>query len=478
MILGKAIKPKSCRNNFNLSMVKQLNKSSTTLSWLNQYNIKTVMTNVKNNDQINYSDLVSIKSVKDKKINTPKPFLNNLDKMGEHAISYMKKLGEYKQFYESLPTNNKPPFLNLTIGGVNRFTKPRNNHDTSSRGYITHLDQNHKKYASLIFKKLGCDIDQDKIGISPMRSKLALQHIFSLFKPGILVAHKPNYKATIDSAVTNYGHVAVEVDVRDRYIALFNEVRNQAKNNLDKPIILLLVCPHNPTAISMNDEEELELHKLIKDIPNLSVIHDIAYQGYHRSYRDAGKIYRNNGMPHENQIYMSILSTSKSIYASGQPAFWFSDKNSFPFIVDHYQRVATGPTSTFVHDLPYYYQTLDNDYMRSVEDNIQIPLLKFIEKNKNKWGLDFWIKPDGPPFITLNVSNKLKELDMCDYSFRELSLRLGCPVLVNNGCLRIALTGFEKSKHIEILDFIKEKLDFIFTLKKNDDIIKNFKKNN
>ena len=122
MILGKAIKPKSCRNNFNLSMVKQLNKTSTTLSWLNQYNIKTVMTNVKNNDQINYSDLVSIKSLKDKKINTPKPFLNNLDKMGEHAISYMKKLGEYKQFYESLPTNNKPPFLNLTIGGVNRFT--------------------------------------------------------------------------------------------------------------------------------------------------------------------------------------------------------------------------------------------------------------------------------------------------------------------------------------------------------------------
>ena len=40
----------------------------------------------------------------------------------------------------------------------------------------------------------------------------------------------------------------------------------------------------------MNDFEEKKLHSLIKDIPNLSVIHDIAYQGYHSPYRDAGKI--------------------------------------------------------------------------------------------------------------------------------------------------------------------------------------------
>jgi hypothetical protein len=45
--------------------------------------------------------------------------------MGEHAISYMERLGEYKAFYESIPTKNKHPFLNLTIGGVYRDTAPR-----------------------------------------------------------------------------------------------------------------------------------------------------------------------------------------------------------------------------------------------------------------------------------------------------------------------------------------------------------------
>ena len=71
-----------------------------------------------------------------------------------------------------------------------------------------------------------------------------------------------------------------------------------------------------------------------------------------------------------------------------------------------------------------------------------------IEKNKKKWGIDFWIKPDGPPFITLDINEKLKRLNMDDYQFRELTLRLGCPMLVNDGCLRIALTGFEKKQHI------------------------------
>ena len=458
--------------NFN----KTTRKYISTLS--NNYHINNIINNVKKQDKIDYLDLVSIPSFdSEKKIIIPSPFLNNLNQMGEHAISYMKNVGEYKQFYESLPTNNKPPFLNLTIGGVNRKTEPRTNYDSSSRGYITHLNDTHKHYVSKIFKQLGCDIEEDKVAISPMRSKLALQHIFGLFQPGVIVAHKPNYKATIDAAVMNYGHIAIEVDVRERYSSLFNEVRKQASlsENKNKPIILLLVCPHNPTAISMNDDEEKELHKLIKDVPNVSVIHDIAYQGYHKYNRDAGKRYRDFGMPHKNQMYIAILSTSKSIYASGQPAFWFSDKNSFPFLLDHYQRVATGPTSTFVHDLPYYYETLDDTYMRSVDDNIQKPLLKFIECNKKKWGIDFWIKPDGPPFITLDITKKLKELDMSDNQFRELTLRLGCPVLVTNGCLRIALTGFKKNKHIELLDKIKERLSYIFLLNKTDPIISTFK---
>ena len=437
-----------------------------------------IVNKINKKNKINYLDLVSIPGMeyKEKSIAVPKPFLKELDKIGEQAICYMKNVGEYKKFYESLPSEKKPPFINLTIGGVNRETEPRKNHDTSSRGYITHLDENHKYYVSKIFKQLGCDIEPDKAAISPMRSKVALQHIFGLFQPSVVVAHKPNYKSTIDAAVINYGHVAVEVDVRERYSALFDEVRKQAivHKNSAKPIILLLVCPHNPTAISMNDEEEAELHKLIEDVPNLSIIHDIAYQGYHKYDRDAGKRYRDYGMPHKNQLYIAIMSTSKSLYASGQPAFWFSDKDSFPFLVNYYQRMATGPTSTFVHDLPYYYHTLDDDYMRSVEKNLQLPLMRFIEKNKMKWGLDFWIKPNGPPFITLDISEKLKKLDMDENEFRDLTLRVGCPMLVNNGCLRIALTGFEKKEHVNMLGEIEERLDYLFTLTKEDDIIQEF----
>ena len=192
--------------------------------------INNIMKNIKKYDKINYLDLVKLPILKpdSKKFAVPKPFLKELDKIGEQAISYMENVGAYKQFYESLPTKNKPPFINLTIGGVNRKTPPRNLFDDCSRGYITHLDKSHKIYVSKIFKKLGCDIEPDKVGIAPMRSKVALQHIFGLFKPGIVVAHKPNYKSTIDAAIINYHHTAVEVDVRDRYLALFKEVRKQA----------------------------------------------------------------------------------------------------------------------------------------------------------------------------------------------------------------------------------------------------------
>ena len=437
-----------------------------------------IIQNVKKNNKINYLDLMSIPSSKNKEkpIYIPKSFLNNLDKIGEQTISYMEKVSQYKKIYESQSIKNKLPFINLTIGGVYRKTKPQKDYHTSSRGYITYLNDKDKYYVSEIFKELGCDIEPDQVAISPMRSKLALQHIFGLFKPSVIVAHKPNYKSTIDAAVIHYDHKAVEVDVRQRYLSLFQEVRQQANliENQDKPIILLLVCPHNPTAISMNDEEEEELHKLIKDTPNLSVIHDIAYQGYHKYDRDAGKRYRDYGMPHKNQMYIAILSTSKSVYASGQPAFWFSDKETFPFLVNYYQRMATGPTATFVNDLPYYYETLDDEYIRSVEENLQIPLLSFIEKNKKKWGLDFWIKPDGPPFITLNIKEKLNQLEMNEDEFKELCLRMGCPMLVNDGCLRIALTGFDKEEHNTIVEEIKERLDFIFTLTKEDEIIKTF----
>ena len=455
-------------------------KSKDTQNWLKSSLAHNIVKRTKKNDKVDNLDLVSLTSTQYEKPIHPEPFLTGLQDMGEHAISYMEKLGNYKNFYENLPTENKAPFLNLTIGGVYRDTGPRVDSVTAPRGYVTHLTKEQKEFTSKIFKRLGCDVNEDQVSISPMRAKLALQHVLGLFKPGVMIAHKPNYKATIDAAVINFGHDVVEVDVRGRYSALFDEVRKQATlpKNKGKPLIMLLVCPQNPTAISMNDFEEKKLHSLIKDIPNLSVIHDIAYQGYHSPYRDAGKIYREHGMPHKNQIYMAILSTSKSMFASGQPAFWFSDKDSFPFLTDHYRRVATGPTSTFVHDLQYYYETLDDDYMQSVESNLQMPLVSYIESMKKEWGIDFWIKPDGPPFITLDVGDKLKELELNDKGFRELTLRLACPVLVSDGCLRIALTGFDKSKHGEMLEKIKERLDFLFSLNNDSELVTMFKINN
>ena len=168
------------------------------------------------------------------------------------------------------------------------------------------------------------------------------------------------------------------------------------------------------------------------------------------------------------------MSTSKSLYASGQPAFYTADKQTLPFLTDHYQRMGTGPTSTFIHDLKYYYDTLDNTYMKSVEDKLQKPLLEFIDNNKHIWGVDYLIRPDGPPFITLDIKNKLQHLNLTSEGYRELSLRLACPVLVNDGILRIALTGFDKSEHDEILPIILDRLDYILSINQKDPILQDF----
>ena len=56
----------------------------------------TIIQHVKKSNQINYLDLVSISSTnqKEKPISIPKPFLHNLDKIGEQAISYMEKVAQ------------------------------------------------------------------------------------------------------------------------------------------------------------------------------------------------------------------------------------------------------------------------------------------------------------------------------------------------------------------------------------------------
>merc|ERR1712054_4445 len=324
--------------------------------WLSTVEARGVVKKAETEGVVDTHDLVSIKSYHYAKPKPSKHFKGGLADMGEHAISYMERLGEFKGFYESLPSESKARFINLTIGGVYRDTPPRTDAN-ASRGYVTHLTAKDKSIVTKVFQRLGCDLTEDQVAVSPLRSKVAIQHAMGLFQKGVVVAHTPNYKATIDSARNEHGHTVVEVDVRGRYTALFEQARLQASlpQHAKTPIILLLVCPQNPCAIAMNKDEEAMFHKLVEDCPNISVIHDIAYQGYLRGHRDAGKRYRDEGMPHEGQVYMSFLSTSKSLYASGQPAFYLADKNYRSFLNNHYQRVATGPTSTFVHDLQYYY---------------------------------------------------------------------------------------------------------------------------
>ena len=444
--------------------------------WLNDPILKNKIKKMEKENKINYNDFICISDENYEKPIKSLYFKKNIEKMGEHSISYMEKINNFKKLYEEINIQEKTPFINLTIGGVYRETPPRS-HFSPHRGYISHIGDKEKEIVSKIFNSLKINIQPSQSEISPFRSKTAIQHAFGLFEKGIVIAHKPNYKSSVDSAKYDHGHTIVEVDVKSRYSGLFKEVRNQFEKNKNIPIILLLVCPQNPCAISMNDEEEKELHQLINDLP-INIIHDIAYQDYNEFPRDAGKIYRDKGMPHKNQVYLSFLSTSKSIYASGQSAFYTADKNSLDFIKDHYKRIATGPTSTFVYDLEYYFKTLDNTYMRSVENKLQKPIMDYIDKKKKRWGVDYLIRPDGPPFITLDINKKLKKLNLTSQGFQELTLRLCCPVLVSDGILRIALTGFDKKTYSKILPTIISKLDTILSIDKNDKLLTNFIKHN
>ena len=380
--------------------------------------------NIKKNVEAAYDpvQLMKIQAHHFQKPVIPDTFVTGLRDMGEHAMSFQERLGEYKAFYENLQVTSglpgasasnpvpPPPFYNLTIGGVYRDTPDRTEFKNVSRGYVTHATPKDKKIVADIFQRLGVDVQPRQVAISALRSKVLLQHLLSLFKPGKVVCHVPTYASTIDAARNTSQHEIVEVRAGEsRFGALFEATRKaSAEAGPDEPVVLLLLEPHNPTAITMNAEEVEEFHAVVRDCPNVSVIHDIAYQGYQPQQQDSGKRYRDAGMPHKNQIYVAVLSTSKSMYASGQPALYMADKDSLPFLVDHYQRVATGPTSVFVHDLPYYRDTLDDAYMPSVWEKLQKPMLAFVDQHKERWGCDYLARPDGPPFITLDVREKLE----------------------------------------------------------------------
>lgn len=432
-------------------------------------------------DKLGLMKIVSYHFVKP---DIPQAFSPELADIGEHAISYMERVGQFKAYYESLevsPGEYKEPFVNLTIGGVYRVTPPRVNAPQAHRGYVTHLTHKDKTILSQIMASLGVDLTPEQVNLAPMRAKLALQQVLLMFEPGVVVAHSPTYASTTDSARTDAGHEVVSVPVQNnRFFGLFDEVKAQAlaPENEGKPIILLLLDPHNPSAIGMTKEEEDVLAKLVQDHPNVNVVHDFAYQGYHRGARDYAKVWRDEGMPHASQTYIGILSTSKSVFASGQPAIYTADKNSMPFIEDHYQRMGTGPTSTFVHDLEYYFDTLDGSYMPAVEDNLQRPLMDFVDANMDRWGVKYLMRPDGPPFITLDITEKMAKLGVNSKGFREITLRMGAPMLVSSGMLRVSLTGFDKSQHEAVLPVIKQKLDDILSLDEHSELVAAFKEAN
>jgi hypothetical protein len=270
-------------------------------SWLETSEVHAIKDNVETNwDPV---QLVKVQAHHFQKPVIPDSFVSGLRDMGEHAMSFQERLGEYEAFYEALRVTGgltgasattpvgAPPFFNLTIGGVYRDTPDRTAFTNVGRGYVTHATGADKTIVSEIFNRLGVDVQPAQVAISPLRSKVLLQHLLSLFKPGRVVAHTPTYASTVDAARNTSRHEIVEVPANEtRFGALFAATRAASKAAAPgEPVILLLLEPHNPTAISMNENEAEEFHAVVRDCPNVSVIHDIAYQGYHPQQLDSGK---------------------------------------------------------------------------------------------------------------------------------------------------------------------------------------------
>ena len=96
-------------------------------------------------------------------------------------------------------------------------------------------------------------------------------------------------------------------------------------------------------------------------------------------------------------------------------------------------------------------------------------------RGKTKERVDYLVRPDGPPFVTLNVREKIDALGLTYKGFRELTLRCAMPCLVDSGNLRLALTGFDKSQHDTVLPLILERLDFVLSMQPDDEMLRVFK---
>ena len=146
----------------------------------NEHTCAPQVDNIKKNVEAAYDpvQLMKIQAHHFQKPVIPDTFGTGLVDMGEHAMSFQERLGEYKAFYENLqvtsglpgasPTNPvpPPPFYNLTIGGVYRDTPDRTEFKNVSRGYVTHATPKDKELVADIFQRLGVDVQPRQVAIS------------------------------------------------------------------------------------------------------------------------------------------------------------------------------------------------------------------------------------------------------------------------------------------------------------------------
>ena len=82
MILGNRLKSQIYSNKLNnIKKIISKNKNFIPIPWLNNDNIESAIANIRKQDELNYHDLVKIKSIEPRKnkVHIPQPFLENLD---------------------------------------------------------------------------------------------------------------------------------------------------------------------------------------------------------------------------------------------------------------------------------------------------------------------------------------------------------------------------------------------------------------
>ena len=87
--------------NFNKFQFKKNNELKKNYNWLNDPTLKNKIKKMEKENKINYNDFVCISDKDYKKPTKSLYFKKNIEKMGEHSISYMEKLNNFKDFYNN-----------------------------------------------------------------------------------------------------------------------------------------------------------------------------------------------------------------------------------------------------------------------------------------------------------------------------------------------------------------------------------------